>query len=60
MLHSARKAVRYSIDLLSPADLALLRHAVVLDDDVEGESNVVAWQYAELPPGPTHQLRRTF
>ena len=59
MLSSARKAVRYSIDLLSPADLALLRHAVVLDDP-DHEVAVVDWQCDELPPGPTHELRRTF
>lgn len=57
MLHSARRAVRYTIDLLSPAELALLRHAVVLDGPELG-AVVVDWH--ELPPGPTYELRRTF
>ena len=51
MLNSARRAVRYTIDLMSPADLALLRHAVVIAGEPEHqpEVTIVAWNFRELP-----------
>lgn len=43
-------AVRYSIDLPSPATLTLMRHAqVISDSDPEPEVVIVDWVFGELP-----------
>ena len=44
---AAHRQVRYTIDLLSPAELRLLRHAAVVRDD--DEQPIVAFELAELP-----------
>ena len=44
---AAHRQVRYTIDLLSPAELKLLRHAAIVRDDED--LPVVAFELAELP-----------
>jgi hypothetical protein len=42
--------MKYSVDLLSPAELTLLRRAVIVhEDDAEPEVAVVGWELTELP-----------
>jgi hypothetical protein len=63
MFPSARRTVRYTDDLMSPAQLTLLRHPkVVSDEDAptdEAPASIEAWSWRELPDGPTVELRRT-
>ena len=44
---AAHRQVRYSIDLLSPAELRLLRHAAIVRDG--DDEPVVAFELTELP-----------
>jgi hypothetical protein len=53
---AAHRTARYSIDLLSPAAMTLLPHAVVIDAvviDAGGEATeqprIAAWELQELP-----------
>ena len=46
-----QRSVRYSIDLLSPVDIQLLRRAVVISDP-DTESAIVEWEFCELPHAP--------
>jgi hypothetical protein len=46
----AQRTVRYSVDLLSPVDLGLLRHAEVMREDTAQPETVIAtWECTELP-----------
>jgi hypothetical protein len=46
----AQGTVRYSVDLLSPVDLCLLRHAAVMRGETADRETVIAdWECAELP-----------
>jgi hypothetical protein len=46
----SQRSVRYSIDLLSPVDIGLLRHAeVVHEAPGEHEAVIAEWVFAELP-----------
>ncbi|MCU1376012.1 MAG: hypothetical protein JWO68_3298 [Actinomycetia bacterium] len=47
---SSHRTTRYSIDLLSPVDIGLLRHAEVMHDEAGEDETVVAdWVFGELP-----------
>jgi hypothetical protein len=63
MFPSARRTVRYTDDLMSPAQLTLLRHPKVVTDDVEttdeDPASIEPWSWRELPDGPTVALPRT-
>lgn len=49
MRHSAAQRLGYGRDLLSPAELTLLKHAQVIELDEAPESSIVAFELAELP-----------
>jgi hypothetical protein len=48
---AAHRTARYSIDLLSPAAMTLLPHAVVIDleGDAADQPRIAAWELPELP-----------
>ncbi len=46
----ALRPVRYTTDLLSPAELRLLRRAVIVREGDDGEELAIAgWEAVELP-----------